>query len=97
MTVSRDARSRYSQKADNPAAPAFATLYQSYHLPGQFTPGAYGSSRLYGRIAEPEFAEPLDSAARDCDLTALFVSDIRLALKLGPDIASNSPAAIATT
>ncbi len=72
-------------------------LHQSYHLPGQFTPGAYGSSRLYGRIAEPEFAEPLNLAARDCDFTALFVSAIRLAAKLGPDIASDSPATIATT
>ena len=67
---------------------------------GQFTPGAYGSgsrtygygSRLYGRIAEP-----LDLVARDCDFTALFVSDIRLAAKLGPETASNNPPAIATT
>jgi len=72
-------------------------LHQSYHLPGQFTPGAYGSSRLYGRIADPEFTEPLSAAARDCDFTALFVSVIRLAAKLGPDIASNSAAVIATT
>ena len=79
-------------------------LQQSYHLPGQFTPGAYGSSRPYGygsrlylRIAEPEFAEPLYSAARDYNFAALFVSDTRLAAKLGPETASNNPTAIATT
>ena len=71
----------------------------SYHLPGQFTPGAYGSSRpygygsrLYGRIVETP-----DAAARDCEFTACFVSDILLAAKLGPETASNNPKAIATT
>ena len=34
---------------------------------------------------------------RTRDFTALFVSDIRLAAKLGPETASNNPAAIATT
>ena len=75
-------------------------LSRSQSLLGQFTPGAYGSesrlyeygSRLYGRIAEPP-----DFVARDCDFTALLVSDIRLAAKLGPETASNKPAVIATT
>jgi hypothetical protein len=48
--------------------------------------------RLYGRIVEP-----LDFVARDCGFAALLVSDIRLAAKLGPETASNKPAAIATT
>jgi hypothetical protein len=39
----------------------------------------------------------VDVAARDFDFAALFVSDIRLAAKLGPETASNNPAAIATT
>src|SRR5215204_3419885 len=56
---------------------------------GQFTPGAYGDgSRLYGWIAEP-----LDFVSRDCDFTALLVSDDRLAAKLGPETASNKPTA----
>jgi hypothetical protein len=71
-------------------------IHQSYHLPGQFTPGAYGSSRLYGWIVEPEFAEPLDSAALDCDFMALFVEDICLAAKPGPETAINNAAANAT-
>jgi hypothetical protein len=67
---------------------------------GQFTPGAYGSgSRLYGYGSRlcGRITEPLDLVARDCDFTALFVSDIRLAAKLGPETASNNAAAIATT
>ena len=74
--------------ADNPTAPAFVCYWSNSgqsikpiaedrkrrstrcpvaHAPlGQFTPGAYGSSRLYGYG---------NLAARDCDFTALFVSD----------------------
>jgi hypothetical protein len=68
--------------------------HQSYHLPGQFTPGAYGSSRRL--IGELELAELPDSAARDCDFTEFFVSAVRLAAMPGPEAASNNPAAIAT-
>jgi hypothetical protein len=50
----------------------------------------------YRLIGEPELTEPLDSAARDCDFTEFFVSDVRLAAVLGPEAASNNPAAIAT-
>jgi hypothetical protein len=53
--------------------------------------------RLYARIAETEFIEPRGSAARDCDFTALLVSDIRLAAKLGAETANDNPTAIATT
>jgi hypothetical protein len=42
-------------------------------------------------------AEPLGFVPRDCDCTAPVLSDIRLAAKLGPETASNKPAAIATT
>jgi len=76
--------------------PGHVTLHRSYHLPGQFTPGAYGSSRLYRLIGEPELAELVDTAARDCDFTEFFVSDVRLAAVLGPEAASNNTAAIAT-
>src|SRR5262245_35898038 len=66
---------------------------QSYHLPGQFTPGAYGSLRSYGRIAGLKFAEPRDSVA----CTVCFALGVRLAARPGPEIASNSPAATVTT
>jgi hypothetical protein len=58
-------------------------------------PYGYGS-RPYRPIGEPKLAEPLDAAARDCDFTKFFVSDVRLAAMLGPETASNNPAAIAT-
>jgi len=38
-----------------------------------------------------------DSPVRDCEVTALFVSVIRLAAKLEPETASNNQAAIART
>ena len=76
------------------ARPDCVYVYRSYHLPGQFTPRAYGSSRRL--IGGPELAEPLDSIARDCDFTEFFVSDVRLAATLGPEAASNNTAAIAT-
>ena len=41
-------------------------------------------------------AELVDTAARDCDFTEFFVSDVRLAAVLGPEAASNNAAAIAT-
>ena len=74
--------------------PGHVTLHRSYHLPGQFTPGAYGSSRRL--IGGPELAEPLDTVARDCDFTEFFVSGVRLAAALGPEAASNNTVAIAT-
>ncbi|MFZ0065682.1 MAG: hypothetical protein WAK90_05895 [Pseudolabrys sp.] len=86
-------------KSSEAAEPdVFETLTVRYHRPGQFTPGAYGSSRLYGYGSRlyGRIVETPDSA-RDFEFTACFVSDIRLAAKLGPETASNNPKAIATT
>src|SRR6476619_2857704 len=77
--------------ADRPKSTRGGVYCFFQSLLGQFTPGAYGSgARLFGRIAGPP-----DFVARDCDFTALLVSDIRLAAKPGPETASNKPPAIA--
>jgi hypothetical protein len=69
--------------------------------PGQVFPrGACGLSPLCrnrSRMAEPEFTEPRECAGCGCDFAALFVWDIRLAARLGPETVTNNPATTATT